>query len=155
MNACKALAVLVLTGCAVASVRGQGSQTEDASKPKAPLVSVVGCASRTADGSWVLTNATNGVETKQLFMSAKEIEDARKLAPGSNRYVLVGTADFVNKEELLKQGQRAEFTRPQVANATGQLQDGRKLVTKGLLTTASNEKRLNLVAVQQLADSCK
>src|SRR5439155_1354277 len=83
-------------------------------------VSVGGCASRTADGSWVLTNATNGVETKQLFMSAKEIEDARKLAPGSNRYVLVGTADFVNKEELLKQGQRAEFTRPQVANATGQ-----------------------------------
>ena len=61
----------------------------------------------------------------------------------------------MNKEELLKQGQRAEFTRPQVANATGQLQDGRKLVTKGLLTTASNEKRLNLVAVQQLADSCK
>ena len=44
MNACKALAVLVLSGCAVASVRGQGSQTGDASKPKAPLVSVVGCA---------------------------------------------------------------------------------------------------------------
>ncbi|MGH6693046.1 MAG: hypothetical protein ACREF4_20450, partial [Gammaproteobacteria bacterium] len=59
------------------------------------------------------------------------------------------------KEELLKRGQRAEFTRPEVANATGQLQDGRKLVVKGLLITAPNEKRLNLVSVQQLADTCQ
>jgi hypothetical protein len=42
-----------------------------------------------------------------------------------------------------------------VANATGQLQHGRKLFVKGLLIAAPNEKRLNLVAVQQLADTCK
>ena len=51
--------------------------------------------------------------------------------------------------------QRSEFTRPEVANATGQLQDGRKLFVKGLLITNANEKRLNLVAVQQLAETCK
>ena len=59
------------------------------------------------------------------------------------------------KEDLLSDPRRAEFTRPEVANATGQLQDGRKLLVKGLLITAPNEKRLNLVAVQQLAETCK
>jgi len=103
----------------------------------------------------MLTNATDGIESKVLFMSGKEIEDAKKKALGKNRYILLGTPEFLTKEELLKQGQRAEFTRPEVANATGQLQDGRKLIVKGLLITAPNEKRLNLVAVQPLADSCK
>jgi hypothetical protein len=154
MKGCRALGALALVGCAVPGIRAQ-QQQDDLSKPKVPMVSVIGCASRTAEGKWLLTNATEGVETKQLFMNAKEIDEARKQALGSNRYVLLGTPEFLSKEELLKQGQRAEFTRPQVANATGQLQDGRKLMTKGLLITASNEKRLNLVAVQQLADTCK
>jgi hypothetical protein len=74
---------------------------------------------------------------------------------GKNQNNLHGTPQFLTKEELLKSGQRAEFTRPEVANATGQLQDGRKLIVKGLLITAANEKRLNLVAVRQLADTCK
>jgi len=130
-------------------------QESDLSKPKVPLVSVVGCATRTAEGTWMLTNATDGIESKVLFMSAKEIEEAKKKALGSNRYTLLGTPEFLTKEELLKHEQRTAFTRPEVANATGQLQDGRKLIVKGLLITAPNEKRLNLVAVQQLADTCK
>ena len=127
----------------------------DAAKPEAPLVSVVGCARRTSQGAWTLTNATAGVETRALFMSAKEIEEARQKALGTNTYVLLGTPEFLTKEELLKAGQRAEFTRPDVVNATGQLQDGRKLVVKGLLIAAGREHRLNLVAVQRLADTCK
>jgi hypothetical protein len=127
----------------------------DVSKPKAPLVSVVGCASRTPDGAWLLTNATDSVETKELFSSAKEIAEAKQKQLGTNRYRLIGTADFDTKEELLKKPERATFTRPEVANATGQLQNGRKLVVKGLLIIAPNEKRLNLVSVQQLGDTCK
>jgi hypothetical protein len=103
----------------------------------------------------MLTNATNGVESKALFMTAKEIEEAKKKALGNNRYKLLGTLDFLTKEELLKDPQRAKFTRPEVANATGQLQDGRKLFVKAMLITVPNEKRLNLVSVQQLADTCK
>jgi len=103
----------------------------------------------------MLTNATDGVESKVLFMTAKEIEEAKKKALGNNRYKLLGTLEFLTKEELLKDAHRAEFTRQEVANATGQLQDGRKLIVKGLLITAPNEKRLNLVSVQQLADTCK
>jgi hypothetical protein len=155
MKGRRPLGVLALVVCGLtAGIRDQ-QQQDDLSKPKVPMVSVVGCASRTAEGRWMLTNATDGIESKVLFLSAKEIEEAKKRALGSNRYTLLGTPEFLTKEDLLKHGQRAEFTRPEVANATGQLQDGRKLIVKGLLITAPTEKRLNLVAVQQLADTCK
>jgi hypothetical protein len=130
-------------------------QESDLSKPKVPLVSVVGCATHTPEGIWMLTKATDGVESKALFMSAQEIEVAKKKALGNKQYKLLGTLEFLTKEEILKDPLRAKFTRPDVANATGQLQDGRKLFVKGLLITAPNENRLNLVAVQQLADTCK
>jgi hypothetical protein len=146
--------MLVLAVCGYGGADAQPQQA-DPSKPTVPIVSAIGCALRTPDGTWMLTNATDGIETRVLFASAKEIEEARKKALGSNRYRLLGTPEFLTKEELLKSGQRAEFTRPDVANGTGQLQDGRKLFVKGLLITAQNEKRLNLVAVQQLADTCK
>jgi len=154
MNGRRASGVLALLACGLTGGIRAEQQDVDLSKPKTPLVSVVGCAA-VADGTWMLTNATDGVESKVLFLSAKEIEEAKKAALGSNRYRLLGTADFLTKEDLLKQGQRAEFTRRDVANATGQLQEGRKLLVKGLLITGPNERRLNLVSVQQLADTCK
>lgn len=150
-----ACGLLALATCGVDARAGAPQAPVDRSKPEAPLVIVVGCARRTPEGVWTLTNATEGVELRSLFMSAKEIEDARKRSLGTNRYVLLGTPEFLTKDELLKSGRRADFTRPEIANATGQLQDGRKLVVKGLLIAAANERRLNLVAVQQLADTCK
>jgi hypothetical protein len=122
------------------------------SKPKVPLMSVVGCANRSAEGTWMLTKATDGTETKPLFTSTKELDEAKALPLGKNRYKLVGTAEFGTKEELLKTQQRAEFTRPEVANATGQLQDGRKVAVKGLLIVTPKDKTLNLVSVQQIGD---
>ena len=85
----------------------------------------------------------------------KEIEEAKQKKLGTNRYTLIGTLDFLTKEELMKDEVRRQFTRPEVANATGQLQNGKKLAVRGLLITAPNEKRLNLVSVQQLSDTCK
>lgn len=154
MNRRTACGMLVVAVCGYGGAYALPQQA-DPSKPAVPIVSAIGCALRTPDGTWMLTNATDGIETRVLFASAKEIEEARKKALGSNRYRLLGTPEFLTKEELLKSGQRGEFTRPDVANATGQLQDGRKLFVKGLLITAQNEKRLNLVAVQLLADTCK
>jgi hypothetical protein len=155
MNGRTAFGMLAFAACGLHQGIYAQPQQADVSKPTVPLVSAIGCALRTPDGMWMLTNATDGTETRVLFTSAKEIEEARKRALGNNRYRLLGTPEFLTKEELLKSGQRAEFTRPEVANATGQLQDGRKLFDKGLLITAANEKRLNLVAVQQLADTCR
>ena len=112
MKGCRALGVLALVlGGLTAGTRAE-QQGSDLSKPKVPLVSVVGCASRTAEGTWMLTNATDGIESKVLFLSAKEIEESRTKALGKNQYKLLGTPEFLTKEELLKSGQRAEFTRP-------------------------------------------
>lgn len=153
MRGCEAIGVLVLGWGLAAGVHAQ--ERGEAAKPKVPLVSVVGCASRLPDGSWLLTEATDGAETKQLFTSAKELEEAKKKPRGKNRYKLVGTADFGPKEELLKQQQRAEFTRPDAVNATGELQAGRRLAVKGLLVDAPKERTLNLVSVIKIADTCK
>jgi hypothetical protein len=155
MSGRTSLGMLALAACGLCAGTYPLAQQADVSKPTVPMVSAIGCAVRASDGTWTLTNATDGVETRVLFASAKEIEEARKKALGKNRYRLLGTPEFLTKEELLKSGQRAEFTRPDVANATGQLQDGRKLFVKGLLITVPNEKRLNLVAVHQLAETCK
>ena len=148
------LAALALV-CGLAGGILAQQQPQDLSKPKVPIVIVVGCASRSADGTWMLTKATDGTESEQLFTSAKEIEEAKKKPLGTGTYKLIGTAEFASPEDLLAHQQRKEFTRKEVVNATGQLQDGRKLVVKGLLITAPNEKRLNLVSVQQLGESCK
>jgi hypothetical protein len=155
MNWLLSLRMLMLAASIFAAQAEAGQQQPDVSKPTAPLVSVVGCAQRSPEGAWTLTNATASVDTRTLFMTAKEIDEARKRPSGNNRYTLLGTPDFLSKEEVLKSGQRAEFTRPEVANATGQLQVGRRIFVKGLLIKAANEQRLNLVAVQQLADTCK
>ena len=148
-----ALGALALV-CGVA-VEIHAQQQNDLSKTKVPMVSVVGCASHTSDGTWMLINATDGTDTKEVFSSTEEIAEAKKRKLGTNRYKLVGTAEFGTKEDLLKLPERAAFTRPEVANASGQLQNGRKLVVKGLLISAPNEKRLNLVSVVQLADACQ
>lgn len=153
MKKSKAFGVLALV-CGVA-VGIHAQRESDVSKPEVPLMTVVGCASRAPDGTWMLINATAGTEARQLFTSTKEIDEAKKQKLGSNRYRLIGTTDFLTKEELLANEVRRQFTRPEVANATGQLQHGKKLVVKGLLITAPKEKRLNLVSVQQLSDTCK
>ncbi len=82
-------------------------QQTDLSKPKVPLVSVVGCATQMSDGTWMLTKATDGVESKVLFMSAKEIEEAKTKPLGNNQYKLLGTVDFLTKEDLLNDPHRA------------------------------------------------
>ncbi len=147
-------AVVFIVACAPALPAGAQPQRAESSKPKSPLVSVVGCATRTPDNGWMLARASQPTETPRLFSSAKEIEEAKKTALGNNRFKLVGTAEFVTKEELLKTQQRGEFTRPEVANATGQLEEGKKLVVKGLLITSPNERRLNLVSVLQTGQPC-
>ena len=155
MKGRQTLTALALAGGLAVGVHAQQSGASKP-QPKAPLVSVVGCASRTPDGKWALTKATETSATEQLFSSSKEIEAAKNKELGKNRYGLVGTADFGTKEDLLKHQQRGEFTRPEVANATGQLQNGQRVVVKGLLITAGpNDKRLNLVSVLQLGDPCK
>src|SRR2546427_10431956 len=107
MNGRSAFGVLAFLVCGLTAGMSAQHQESDLSKPKVPLVSVVGCATRTAEGAWMLTNATDGVESRVLFMTAKEIEEAKKKALGNNRYKLLGTLEFLTKEELLTDAHRA------------------------------------------------
>jgi hypothetical protein len=68
---------------------------------------------------------------------------------------LVGVADFLDADALLRFGDRASFTKPDQVNATGELRAGRTVLVKGLLIESGAESRINLLAVVGLADSCR
>jgi hypothetical protein len=127
----------------------------DASAPKAPIVTVVGCVSRSANGVPMLTNASAAKASAIVHADAKEIAEARNTPLGTNRYRLVGTADFSSVGELMSQGQRALFTREATANVTDALQNGYKVALKGLMIPGSTEVRLNVLSARPLADRCK
>lgn len=145
------LALWLTCGLAVGPRAQQGEQD----KPKVDLVSVVGCATRGADDAWMLTNASEATVTQAGMTTEKDLEAARAQKLGKNRYRLIGTAEFGSAEELLRNPVRTQFTTKGSENATGVLQNGRKVIVKGLLISAPNEKRLNLTSVQPLSDSCK
>lgn len=134
---------------------GSSAQEGQKDKPKVDLVSVVGCATRSADDTWILTNASEAKVTPAALTTEKDLEAARTQALGKNRYRLIGTAEFGSAEELLRNPVRAQVTAKGSENATGQLQNGRKVFVKGLLINAPTEKRLNLTSVRSLSDTCK
>jgi len=153
-NGLRGTVVLALAlACGLAA--GARAQQGEKDKPKVDLVSVVGCATRGADDAWMLTNASEAKVTQAAMTTEKDLEAARTQRLGKNRYRLIGTAEFGSAEELLRNPVRAQFTAKGSENATGVLQNGRKVMVKGLLISAPNEKRLNLTSVQPLSDSCK
>ncbi len=141
-------------GIAVALGAATVSAQDDLRKPKVDMVTLVGCVSHPDDRTWLLTNASTEVATETPYASDKEIETAKGVTLGAAKYRLIGTNDFVTNEELLKDAQRAAFTTLTTANATGALRAGRKVFVKALLIPAANEKRLNLLSVQPLAEIC-
>lgn len=154
----KVKGIVMLTAFAVgcALVATIGAQQRDLSKPTVELVSVIGCAGLGSTPSdWTLTSATEATVVESPFTSTQEVEDAGTKALGTDTYRLIGTAEFVSTEQLLSQGQRTEFTAEESVNATGQLSDGHKVVVKGLLILAEDEKRINVTSVQSLSDTCQ
>ena len=150
-----ALGVVCVVATWVEAQRRDLSNLPPGVKPKVPLVIAVGCANHASDGSWMLINATQGQVSAIMHADPVEREDAKKLPLGANRYRLIGTAEFASVDELLKQGQRSQFTTKETANTNGQLQDGHKIGVKALLIEGPNERRLNLVSVWSIADTCK
>lgn len=134
---------------------GVTAQQPTSSKLPVPIVNVVGCASYSADGTWLLTRASEPKVSNVAHAAEDELEEAMKTALGANRYGLLGTADFASVDHLLKQGQRAQIVTKESANTSGQLQNGHKVVVKGLLITDAKERRLNLLFVQSLTNTCK
>ena len=125
-------------------------------KPAVDVVQSVGCVER-RDGNpetWWLTRAVDPRVAQPGVFSTTQIDTARALPLGANTFQLVGVADFLDSEGLLKSGRRREFTTPQNANATGEIRPGRKVLVKGMFITSGETKRINLLNVIGLADSC-
>ena len=144
----------LLSSQATAAQRGR--QTNPGEKPAVDVVQAVGCVER-RDGNpetWWLTRAADPRVAQPGVFSTAQIDTAKGVPPGTNTFQLVGVADFLDTEGLLKSGRRREFTTAQNANATGDIRAGRKVLVKGMFITIGETKRINLLNVIGLADSC-
>ena len=143
------IAVVKTVALTTAAPMGEFAQTN----PTVPLVSLVGCVETTGE-AWFLSSATDPKATRTPFASDAEIDESREMALGSNRFALVGVAEFLDADGLLALHQRSELTAPESVNATGQLVAGKKVTVKGLHITSAEPNRLNLTSVIPLADTC-
>jgi len=146
--------VALITSSSVAAQRGR--QANPAEKPAVDVVHSVGCVER-KDGNpetWWITRAADPRVTQPGVFSVAQVDAAKAVAPGANTFQLVGVADFLDVDGLLKSGRRREFTTAENANATGELRPGRKVLVKGMFITSGESKRINLLNVVGLADSC-
>ena len=134
----------------------RGRQTNPGEKPAVDVVQSVGCVERRDGNSetWWLSRAVDARVSQPGIFSTAQIDTARGLPAGTNTFQLVGVADFLDTEGLLKSGRRREFTTAQNANATGELRPGRKVLVKGMFITTGETRRINLLNVVGLADSC-
>ena len=149
VSLCAALSVPVLAG-------QRDRRTTPQQNPTVDIVQTVGCVERrsgTPDTWWLTRAADTRVAAAGVF-SAAQIAAAKELPLGGRSLQLVGVADFLDTDGLLKSGNRQEFTDAQTANATGELRPGRKVLVKGMLVTAGEGQRINLLNVVGLADSC-
>jgi len=134
----------------------QGSQPATGPKPRVDIVQTVGCVEmRGAQaGTWWLTRAAQPAVSREGVFTTAQVAEAKGTPRGSREFRLVGEADFLDRDGLLRTANRAEFTRPDQVNATGALREGRSVLVKGLLIEGA-ETRLNLLAVVALADTCQ
>jgi hypothetical protein len=132
--------------------RGRGATGE---KPKSEIIQTVGCATRAADGqTWSLTRAAEPRPASAGLFTSVQVDQAKAAPLGEGTFQLIGVADFLDTEALLRSGQRKEFTTPENANATNQLRHGHKVLVKGMHITAATPPRINLLNVVSLAETC-
>ncbi len=99
--------------------------------PNFSFVQVVGCLEPGPRDRWVLTHSSTRPGTREPAVSATELERARSRPLGEDTYTLVSAAPF--------------------APATHR---GHKVAAKGLLYRQPGDYRLNLTALETLADAC-
>ena len=124
-------------------------------EPAVEIVHTVGCVERrTGDAEWWLARAAEPTVTESGVFNQDEVDEARDQALGTQAFHLVGVADFLGAEALLRSFDRSSFTTPDQVNATNELREGRTVLVKGLLIEADDMARINLLAVVGLADTC-
>ena len=125
-------------------------------KPDVEIVQAVGCVERRGGDAeqWWLTRAAEPTVTRAGVFNSVQVDEAGEQASGEREFELVGVADFLGAEALLRSFDRSSFTAPDQVNATGELRAGRTVLVKGLLIEADAGARINLLAVVGLADTC-
>ncbi len=109
-------------------VRPAGTASEI---PNFALVQVVGCLTRSADSSWVLTSATPPQITREETSSAASVKDAAGRPLGSAQVRLIGAGHF-NPDASM----------------------GRRVEARGLLSKVSDDARLDVLSLQAVSTSC-
>ena len=132
------------------SVQGQRSE------PQVDIVQTVGCVEMRNDdaATWWLTRAADPTQTRAGVFNENQVEEAKEEALGTGEFQLIGVAEFLDAESLLRFGDRAQFTTADQVNATNELREGRTVLVKGLLIEEGGTARINLLAVVGLADAC-
>ena len=95
------------------------------------FVQVVGCLEPGPGNRWVLTHALARPGTRERTVSAAELERARTRALGEDTYTLVSAAPFAPDSRR-----------------------GHKVAAKGLLYRQPGDYRVNVTALETLANSC-
>ena len=95
------------------------------------FVQVVGCLESGPGNRWVITNSSARPGSRERGVSATELERAKTRALGKDTYTLVSATPF------------------EPAN-----RQGHKVTAKGLLYLQPGDSRLNLTALETLADKC-
>jgi len=100
-----------------------------------PLTAVSGCVARAGD-NWILTNATaRTIPAAERTQGARQnVEWAAANNKGTERYRLIG--------------------RPLLEDFKIEAHQGHRVVVRGLLVSDSGEKRLNLVSLAMVNESC-
>lgn len=130
---------------------------QQSSGPKVNIVQTVGCVERRSGDvvEWWLVQAPEPAVIQAGVFNRSEIQVARNTPLGSGTFHLIGVADFLDAEGLLAAADRRLFTSPEQVNATGELQEGRKVLVKGALIETDAESRINLLGVIGMADTCE
>jgi len=125
------LALLTVLGGTLASY-AIADQAPRASTQKLDIVESIGCLAEEAKGTWVLTDATEPVVSKQPYTNEAARKEAAAKPLGSQRFTLIAISMF-NPDTLRSH----------------------KVAAKGLLIKDAAGSRINVTSLQPVADSCK
>ena len=83
-------------------------------EPQVEIVQTLGCVEeRSGDPpAWWLTRAVEPTVVRAGVFNENQVEEAKAAGLGSSAFQLIGVADFLDAESLLRFGDRAQFTTP-------------------------------------------
>ena len=148
--------LLLAAGIWLAPVTAHGQRlAATTGEPAVEIVHTVGCVERRlGEAEWWLVRAAEPTVSEAGVFDEDKVDEARAQPLGTHAFHLVGVADFLGAEALLRSFDRSSFTTPDQVNATNELRAGRTVLVKGLLIESDDAARINLLAVVGLADTC-